>query len=667
MAEIISRARVLLQWPRIVSVVSWPVAIALMYSQVELAERYVPLPAGFADITFPLAYAGFLALKALLGWALLALLAGVLPYMFWGISLPAVAALCAPLAISLIAPGPAGLTSLVAASPWALVVVMVLWAEQRGADVRHWFYCVVPRGAIALCALGFTALWAGQFPLRVPGGRYPMIAVVLLAVIGIAALWPVLKSAPGRLSQIVVLGAAIAFLSTQSSFLFEDNYRIFPQDEVHTAPPDPLHLVLIVVDTLRADSLDLTDPGESKTPHIAALAAESVVFENAIAPSSWTYPSMVSLMTGVAPLRDYIASLSYPTVDLPPLAHYLQRDGYYTRGIVGNHLLYRPYNVAAGFHRIETFAAGPVGELSNDIGLADRDPERFAHGGTTRYITDCGIDWIERSGSNPSFLWLHYFDPHQPYLPPVEDLPEGVSVPVPERLYKPNGRNEKTVLPKLLYDAEVRFLDRELGRFLAALKQARLYDDALIVLTSDHGEEFWEHGGTLHGSSLYQELLHVPLLIRLPGGRQFKRVHSRVPTQALLPTVLELAGIRTNLQPGWVPSLTALMKEGAVDRYEAPIISGAARGMDLLWSVVQGNMKYIEHRPSGLEEIYDLDTDPAERHSLRGERPEFAEAARRVLEQHRAFAERTLSDSDPGRRGDEKEWEERLRSIGYVD
>ncbi len=667
MSDFLFRARGLFRWSQVFSCSCWPVAIALVFSQLDLVERYVPLPSSFVDIASPLAFAGYVALKVLAGWSLIFLLAGVLPYLLWGeIPLKEVSLLVALLAVLFVSPSGGGFTTLVTLSPLALAVVIARWAGRRGADVEHWFYRVVPLGALALCALGFAFLWAGHFPLRVLGGRNPILAAVLLVGLAAAILLPVLRRAPGRLARLLVLGGAAIFLSTQGRFVFEENYRLFPYVELSGAEPVPRHIVLIVIDTLRADALDLRDPQQSRTPHIAALAAESVVFVNAIAPAPWTYPSMVSLMTGIAPLQD-AAALTYATARLPTLAQYLQRRGYYTRGIVGNHLLYRPQNVAAGFHRIETYARTPVGEATLNIGLAERLPERFAHGGSTRYITDRGIDWIERSEARPSFLWLHYFDPHDLYLPPVGDLPRGVSVPVPQRFSGPRGRAEETAIPRMLYDAEVRFVDRELGRFLAAFERAGLYDDALIVLTSDHGEEFWEHGGTSHGRTVYQELLHVPLLIRLPGGKLHKRVRSRAPTQALLPTILELAGIDVPPQPGWAASLTSLLQEDAIDRYEAPIISGATHTDEFQWSVVMGRMKYIERRPSGREELYDLDADPGERISVLQQRPEIATAARRILEEHRAFATASLNKAGLVGGEEDEKWAARLRALGYIE
>jgi len=667
MSDFLSRARGLFRWPQVVSWGSWPIAIALTFSQVELAERYVPVPASFVDITFPFAFAGYLALKVLVGWVLLVLVVGVLPHLLWGMPLQAASLLSALFAVLLVTPRWGGLAGAVTLMAFLLAFLAVCWAGRLGADVERWLYRVVPFGVLGVCALGFLFLWAGHFPLRVLGGRNPILAAMLLAATAVVVLLPVLRRAPGRLFQLILLGATALFLSTQGAFVFEENYRLFSLDESSEVEVAPRHVILIVIDTLRADALDLSGPRGSSTPHLAALAAESVIFENAIAPSSWTYPSMVSLMTGVAPLRDSTAGHTYATARLPTLAQHFQRRGYYTRGIVGNNLLFRPNNVAAGFHRIETYATTPVGGASRSIGLADRVPERFAHGGSTRYITDQGIGWIKRNRGRPSFLWLHYFDPHAPYLPPVGDLPAGVSVPVPPLLAKPQSRMEETDLPRKLYDAEVRFVDREVGRFLAVLEQAGLYDDALIVVTSDHGEEFWEHGGTLHDGTMYQELLHVPFMIRLPGGKLHRRVRSRVPTQALLPTLLEVAGIETPPQPGWAPSLTPFLQQDSIDRYEAPIISGATLSGEFQWSVIKGRMKYIERRPSGLEEIYDLDADPDERDSVFQRRPDVAAASRRILEEHRAFAARTLQglDSDGDERDDE--WKERLRSLGYIE
>jgi arylsulfatase A-like enzyme len=274
----------------------------------------------------------------------------------------------------------------------------------------------------------------------------------------------------------------------------------------------------------------------------------------------------------------------------------------------------------------------------------------------TRRLTDEAVEYAQGlTNGIPSFLWLHYFDPHDPYLPPSEFLDS-----------LGDEKISSVEADRQLYGAEVRFVDDEIGRFLDVLKQQGIYDESIIILTSDHGEGFLEHGELKHGSDLYQEQIAVPLMIRMPGGYPRKTVADYVPTNALLPTVLDLVDLHEQPQPGWAPSLADLIQSEDT-KYRHPIVSGANFKREPQWSIVLDEMKYIYREETGREEVYDLAMDPSEQRPLI-ELPEpFISEAREALAHHLEFAAGTLKEEGITGNGPvDQEMVDRMKSLGYI-
>jgi arylsulfatase A-like enzyme len=214
----------------------------------------------------------------------------------------------------------------------------------------------------------------------------------------------------------------------------------------------------------------------------------------------------------------------------------------------------------------------------------------------------------------------------------------------------------------------VAFVDESVGRLLEDLRQRDLYDESLIIVVGDHGEEFWEHGFTGHGHSMYQEQLHVPLMIKLPGSSVRRRINSFVPVQAVLPTVLALCGIEAEPAKGWTLPLTSLLSDGSQDEYPEPIVSGAPLYHDSIESVILENRKYIRNRHSDTEEYYDLGAGSLDQTPLSGEHLSGLDRAREALAQHAATAQHIreeygLQTATPSASEEDLE---RLRSLGYI-
>ena len=298
---------------------------------------------------------------------------------------------------------------------------------------------------------------------------------------------------------------------------------------------DRPNLLVVLVDTLRADHLGLYGYDRPTSPRLDALAAEAVVFENAIAQSSWTKPAVATLLTGLSPLAHGVNSPEAGLPDTAPrLAESLAGAGYRTAAVVTNAHLGEGSGFAAGFERYDFLPDAP-----NDA------PEAVGR----------ALSWLaEHDGSKPFFLYLHLIDPHAPYAPSEEarrrfaraEQARGLgSVSFLRRLAAREIEPSQEVTRGLidLYDAEIADTDRHLGVLWDELERRGLLRDTLLVFVSDHGEAFGDHGVFGHGWDLHQEVLRVPLFIRPPGGGAGRREASPVSQMDVTATLLGAAGL----------------------------------------------------------------------------------------------------------------------------
>jgi len=288
---------------------------------------------------------------------------------------------------------------------------------------------------------------------------------------------------------------------------------------------DPLHetrrpnVIVYLIDTLRADHVSAYGYERDTTPTIDALAAESIVFENAYAPSSWTHPSVGTLFTGVLPSRHGAKRPDQRLrPDLVTLAGVLRSHGYATHGFTCNPAI----DPVFGYDRdFDSYARYGEMKEGSQISLVHDPVEAFLR------------ERAERDDDQPLFLFVHVCAPHEPYAPPA---------PFDTRFA---ARDETPAEhQRALYDGEIAYSDAEFGKLLDNLHALGLFDDSVFVLLSDHGEEFGEHGRWLHGRSLFEEVLRVPLVVRLPGAAHGgRRVEARATLADVLPTVLSVVGI----------------------------------------------------------------------------------------------------------------------------
>ncbi len=444
-------------------------------------------------------------------------------------------------------------------------------------------------------------------------------------------------------------------------------------------PPAVPHVILLSIDTLRADALACSGAPEARAPHLDALAGDSLCFARASSAAAWTLPAMASVMTGVAPPVHGALHLRSRVPDgLPTLAEVLRHSGYRTAAFVSSTVLGPQANLTQGF---DEFHAWPGPWLGRSLGatlLTARVPRFRPDEAPPPAVADAVTDWLRAHHEEPFFLWVHAFDPHAPYGPPRRYLRD---TPPPGGRQRFEGWEEEAIragtwVPtaaerdwiRQLYLAEVRWVDDTIGRLLAELKRLGIYEDALILVVSDHGEEFWEHGAYGHGHALYDELLHVPLLAKLPTATprsRIGRITTPVSTASLFATVLDACKLPL---PAGHPAAGSLLAVPADGPGQPQLSQGLNRYEDRR-AVRFGRFKYIRWTMCGREELYDLERDPGEAIDLAAMSPTELAEGRRLLAGFEAEGRRArqLLRLPEGEAAElDTHTLERLRSLGYA-
>jgi arylsulfatase A-like enzyme len=404
--------------------------------------------------------------------------------------------------------------------------------------------------------------------------------------------------------------------------------------------------LLVVIDTLRADFLPPYGGASETAPALAALARDGVVFERAVAPSSWTKTSMASLFTGRDPLEHGVLEVPGRLPgDLATLPQALWDAGYRTLGLNTNPWLRPQFGFDRGFERYETASMATAHEAA----------ER-------------ALALLEPPSDRPTFLFVHFFDPHAPYAParayfsePPVALPGHGTLSDDDLsrrwLRRDLDAPEAEARVRALYRAEIRQTDAGVAALLDGLRAKGFLDDAVVAVTADHGEAFREHGRTMHGADLYPEVLHVPLLFHAPGRLPAGvRIPERIGTVDVAPTLLALLGIASPASFSGRPLLP--MKPGALAG--RAVVSSVGRNDVIpdreLVAVTFGRHLFVRERTSGRAELYDLDADPGATRDLGGGAPEAAALA--------AQADRPRR-SAPGDVQIAPETIEALKAVGY--
>jgi len=428
------------------------------------------------------------------------------------------------------------------------------------------------------------------------------------------------------------------------------------------AGEEPLSLVLVSLDTLRADRLGCYGYERDTSPKLDRFAGDAVLFEYAVSQANETVRSHRSFFTSSYP-REAMAR-----VDKVMLAERLQQAGFATGGFTDG----GPMSKDFGFHRgFDEFT-----EWGNGIALKRSQ----------------ALKWLDSLPAGQRFFcFIHCFDIHAPYAPPKEyrdlfggDNPSRIEPKASADLLRrireiipaggEGGTGEKPVLSdddrrrmSDLYDGGIRYTDDELDHLFQALGERGLLERSVVVVLSDHGEEFWDHGSVLHGHTLHQELTRVPLVLRVPGAAP-RRVAERVALLDLLPTLLDLLGLEPAAGAEGV-SLVPLLQGAADARGGPPLLS---EGMETgHYALIDGGYKLIRRPDRRQYELYHIDSDPLERRDIARQEPERVAQMSQVMRQHhQALADlprpRPPKTARPGQTLDPRT-EERLRQLGYLE
>jgi choline-sulfatase len=437
-------------------------------------------------------------------------------------------------------------------------------------------------------------------------------------------------------------------------------------------PVSQAPIFLYMIDTLRADALQVygADPGSS--PRTAEFAARAVTYKEAWAPSAWTLPSVSSLFTGLLPSRHGmgLADRKMPGATMPLMARLLSAQGYRTHGISQSFVASAAFGLETGFDRFV---------LSNQLnGRELRSPE------VRRFL----LMFLATTEANKApFVYVHTVDPHSPYTPRQQyrKFLEGTHGKLPERKYRPApfmhegfGEDPREVeVLHALYQGEVLFADHQFGYFLDLLQQLALLDPSMVILLSDHGEEFGEHGAFDHGRTLHQEMLRVPLLVQYPNAqRAGTTVEDRVSLLDVLPTVLEVAGLQQA-----VPDLDGnVLHPGQVSRRrEAPIFAETdvqpsedlaavdlqAMAIAMTKCIHSEDEKDQFSRPLARWRVYNLQSDPTEQQPLPIDHPTARECIQLMTQWLEARSRWVSARGEPEDEVDEESLEA-LRALGYI-
>jgi arylsulfatase A-like enzyme len=437
------------------------------------------------------------------------------------------------------------------------------------------------------------------------------VAVLPVALVLVMVRWWLASSTYARVlerstrSRWLRILASVAVVSLSSLHAYVLYQRTF------TAPEGP-NVLLVVIDTLRADHLGAYGYEGAASPNLDALARESHLFRNAFSASSWTRPAIASIVSSKLPTEHGITAENRSqrlAAGFVTIQEYLRQRNYRTVALTTNPHLH--FGLVQNFEKHKHWGNGK----------ADR-------------VYGRALRWLDKHRDERFFLLIHNNDPHDSYEyhPGFTTTPWNSPYRLVKNLMPTRGEvirfdgdveGEVVVLDdrqlaemKGNYDGEIRFLDHHFGRLIHYLRAWRLLDDTIVIVTADHGEEFLDHGAYWHGGTLYNELIRVPLIVRVPGFGSGS-VEERVTTLDIFPTLVELLGGSAQQDLRFSGrSLIPLLSDG--QRIPEPILSVSAFRGPLKYSLIDGDYKLIRHASGEIIGLFDLRTDPGETTDLSG-------------------------------------------------
>lgn len=427
------------------------------------------------------------------------------------------------------------------------------------------------------------------------------------------------------------------------------------------------NILFISMDTVRRDHCSLYGYLADTTPNLTRFAEEGVAFDRAYAPTSTTAPSHATMFTGLYPIAHGLIKNGVPLSDEQwTLAEILESEGYQTAAIAGSFVLHSRFGFAQGF----SFYDDAFEEATSTFRMPEWEG-MVVEGGFDRRADDVTarvIRWMEndRNPERPFFLFVHYFDPHSPYMSP-EPFFSRFSAPL-------KGRTQVTMAIGR-YNGEIAFMDHEMARIFRTLVEMGIDEETICIVTADHGEGLMDHGHMGHSVNIYEEAVRIPLIFRWPGSITGKRIFSSpVELVDLAPTILDLASLGYEENGFQGRSLAPFLLDGASvgpdrdvflqrrhfrDGFEGKIhVKGEKYG------IMSDSWKYIAGMDEGTLELFDLNHDPGELYNVYEKFPDrVADLSGRL---HTWMEANTRSIGGTGVEISEED-KAKLRAMGYVD
>lgn len=417
------------------------------------------------------------------------------------------------------------------------------------------------------------------------------------------------------------------------------------------ASPLGSNVILIVIDTLRSDHVSCYGYNRQVTPNIDLFAKDAILFKNAISPAPWTTPTIGTIFTSQYPSE--LGIFSDPVImrkSSLTLSEMFRESNYHTVGIISHLYISSKLGFGQGFDKYNEERIGRRKRLS------------------APFITNHAIQFLRKQKNKKFFMFLHYFDPHYNYYlhPNFNFYPQyqgkvysGQSIKELRRL-APSMIQDDLDYIHALYDSEICFTDMHMEILINELKSLKLYDDTMIIITADHGEEFCERNDFWigHSKKLYQELIHIPLIIKLPGKTGPAVREDYVGLIDLMPTILNEAGIQ--IPDNYKVNGRKLFSGNQKNCY---IISETYR-FNNLRSVIRDGWKYIHNPKIGYEMLFNLEKDPYEKNNLIQQKPTKKIEMQNILNQW--VKERLNQDQDFNKPEFSEEEKAHLKSLGYL-
>jgi arylsulfatase len=445
-------------------------------------------------------------------------------------------------------------------------------------------------------------------------------------------------------------------------------------------------IIIVTIDALRADHLSCYGYTKIETGNIDKIAKDGYLFTNAYAVTSWTTPSMMSMLTGKYPDVHRCIDYSHRVPDgIMSIPQILKSYGYRTEAIIANMNLSPRFGFSRGFHRYIQYGDIQYLSLFKDTRLSNlfqRFQSLFLGGlhlvkDSTFWATEKMKRSIISNKEESLFLWVHYMDPHAPYEPPIEYIPDAYEPSEDTIVYlkenpvvyggKSYDRSDKNSILNL-YDGEILYVDDKLGEVIDLLKDNELYNKSLIIITADHGEAFWEHNLRDHGKTLYNEMLKIPFIMKFPEGYNYsnrKVIDTPISLIDIPGTLLDFLGIDTIEQYSDRSIIDILQEDEPVDN---DIFHEVLMDNPEAMKIQNKKFSLIYDAKSGREEFYHIAKDPYELEDASDDFPEekeemferLSEWVRSIQKEREIYGEGEITGLD-------KKTLEEMRGLGYIE